>query len=379
MKKKTPKKKLKKKHFFFILAFFSFITFATTYSYLELFAQALHTIKTKHFKSPSPEKLIAHAIKGMVLNLDPYSQVLTSKDLRELQKYSQGEYFGLGLEVERKDSFILVLSVLKDSPAHKIGLLPGDKILKLNEQSTKYMTVLDFRNFFKKKTSFKLFFLRGNKSFTRRIQPQYLKIQFNRFQEFEKGIFYLRIYIFSNKTVFDISSYFKHKKIKALLIDVRNNPGGVFDQSIKVADLFLRKGVIASYKIKSEKEKRLFKAHQAPYLGDFPLVILANEFSASSSEVFVAALKENKRAVVVGRTTFGKGLLQSIFPLKKDYILKLSVGEYQTPLENLINEKGVQPDIVLSNPLSSFKEFEDPIEDPEISQALQVLKNLISQ
>ena len=377
MKKITFKKALAVKSFVFILAVFSLIVFANSYSYLELFAQALNIIKTQYFKPQAPEKLISAAVKGMLLSLDSHSQLLSSEDVEELKKASAGEYYGLGLEVEKKDSFLVVLSVLKDSPAHKAGFMPGDKILKLNETSTKSMTILDFKKLFKKQKAFKLFFLRGNTAMAKTLQAQYLKIQSISLKEIEKGIFYLRIYIFSDKIVFEVNKAFKQKKIKALILDLRNNPGGLFDQSVKTADLFLKEGLIASYKVRTEKKKKIFKAHQSPYLGEFPLVVLINEFSASSSEVLTAALKDNKRAIVMGRKSFGKALLQDVFPLKKGYSLKLSVGEYKTPLGNSINGKGIKPDVLIPKTSSDFKEYKNLKEDPEISKAVNLLKTLI--
>ena len=378
MKKAPFKKALAVKSLVFALASFSLIAFANSYSYLELFAQALNIIKTQYFKPQAPEKLIYSAVKGMVLSLDPYSQFLSSEDVEELKKASSGEYYGLGLEVEKKDSFLVVLSVLKDSPAHKAGFLPGDKILKLNETSTKSMAILDFKKLFNKKKAFKLVFLRGNTAMVKTLQAQYLKIQSMSLTEIEKGIFYLRIYMFSDQIVFEINQAFKQKKIKALILDLRNNPGGLFDQSIKIADLFLKEGLIASYKLRTEKKKKFFKAHQAPYLGGFPLVVLINEFSASSSEVLTAALKDNKRAVVMGRKSFGKALIQNVFPLKKGYSLKLSVGEYKTPLGDSINGRGVKPDVLIpkTSSESDFKEYKNVKEDPEVSKAVSLLKTL---
>ena len=283
----------------FFLGFFLFVFMASTdrYSHLELFAQALHKIKTQHVKPETWETMIFSAIKGILLELDPYSQILSPKDFDLLKQESSGEHYGIGLEVERSDPFLLILAVLKNSPAHKVGLLPGDQILKLNERSTKKMTTVDFKKFLKANKSFKIVVKRGDKLLMRNVEPKLLKVESTSFKEIKEGIFYLKIHQFTSSTGFEVSKALKNKKIKALLIDVRYNRGGVLEESYKIADLFLQEGVIARYKIRTEKKETTVKARNAPYLGGFPIALLINEMSASASELLAASLQDPKRAV----------------------------------------------------------------------------------
>lgn len=368
---------LSKKILLILLLLFTFFSFSNRYPHLELFAQALHKIKTQHVNPHADEKLIFSAIKGILLDLDPYSQILNPKDLDELERESTGRRRGIGIEVERSDSSLLILSVVENSPADKAGLLPGDQLLKLNEKSTKKMTTLDFKKFLKKHKSFKLFARRGDKFFIKKIKQQMIRVESTVLEEMEKGLFYLKIHNFTNKTALDVTQALEKKEIQALLIDIRYNRGGVLEESYKIADLFLQEGVITRYKIRSEKQEKTFKAHHAPYLGDFPIVVLINEYSASASELLAAALQDHKRAHLIGRRSFGKGLIQDFFPLKRDYVLFLSVGEYKTPLGRAINKKGIEPDVVLPFKKEAFKIYRNYKKDPEVSQALKLAKTLL--
>ena len=199
------------------------------------------------------------------------------------------------------------------------------------------------------------------------------------FKEIKTGFFYVRIYYFSEKTLFEINTLLENKKIKGLILDLRGNPGGVFKQAVKIADLFLNEGLIVSYKIKTEKKAKEFSAHYSNTLADFPMVVLIDEYSASASEIVAGALKDHKRAVLIGRKTFGKGSIQNVFYLKNNHALKLTVGEYQTPSGKLIHQIGIEPDITIdkqnikmNTKILSAKMI---LKDPEIYQAFNVLKS----
>ena len=367
-----------KKFIFFCFLFFAFAAFSNRYSDLELFAQALHTIKTQHIHPDTNEKIIFSAIKGILLNLDPYSQILNLKDFEELDKQTRGKHYGIGIEVERYGSNLLILSIIKDSPADKAGLLPGDVLLRINDSSTKKMTTLDFKKLLKTDKHFNIRAKRGDKILIQQIKPSFIKVKSTFLDEVKKGIFYLKIHNFTSQSTLEVNQALRKKNIQALLIDLRFNRGGILEESYKTADLFLQKGVLARYKIKSEKTEKTFTAHHSPYLGDFPIVVLINELSASASELLAAALQDHKRGYLIGRQSFGKGLIQDTFLLKKDYVLFLSVGEYKTPLGKTINKKGVKPDIIIPfNRESSFKIYKDYRKDPEIYQALKLAEALI--
>ena len=363
-----------------VILLFSCLTFADRYPHLELFAKALNIIKINYFKSIEFKTLISGAITGMIKELDPHSQFLLPEDLQKLKESATGQFYGLGIEVEKKDQFLIVLSILKDSPAEKAGFLSGDKILKIDNTFTKDMNSNEFKQFFKinKNKPYNIRVLRSqeNKVFNLKIRPRHLKTSSIEWQEAQDGIFYLRIYYFSSKTLFEINRSIKNKKIKALVLDLRENPGGVFEQAIKVADLFLNEGVIVSYHIKTENKTKSFPAHYSDTLENFPLVVLINEFSASASEIVAGALKDHKRATLIGRKTFGKGSIQNVFYLKNNYALKLTVGEYKTPSGQYINKKGIAPDIVITKEKHPLTKNSQTLEDPEIIQAFKVLKDL---
>lgn len=352
--------------------------FSSRYGHLELFAKAFHLIKTQHVHSQSEESMVVSAIKGILLNLDPYSQILSVKDFEELNQESSGKHYGIGIEVERVKSHLLILSVIKNSPAEKAGFLPGDVLLSVNDRSTKRMTTLDFKELLKKHESFLIHARRGDQVLRKEVKPKMLQVKSSDLYRIQEGLFYLKIHSFTSQTTLEVSQALEEKNIQALVIDLRFNRGGLLEESYKVADLFLQKGVLARYKVRTEKKERVFKAHHAPYLGDFPLVVLINELSASSSELLAAALQDQKRASLIGRKSFGKGLIQETFPLKGNYLLFLSVGEYQSPLGKPIHKIGITPDIILPfDKKSSFKIYKNHKEDPEVSQALKLAKALI--
>jgi len=368
-----------RKIIFFGFIFYLFFAFSNRYSHLELFAQALHIIKIKHINPSSDESMIFSAIKGILLNLDPYSEILNLKDFKELDQETSGKHYGIGIEVERSKSSLVIVSIIKDSPADKAGLLPGDILFRINNSSTKQMTPRDFKKLLK--TS-QFFLIRGKRAdgslFMKEMKLEMMDLPSIFLTEVQEGLFYLKINTFTEQTTLEISQALKDKNIKALLIDIRFNKGGILEESYKIADLFLQKGVLARYRIQAEYKETVFKAHHAPYLGDFPLVVLINEFSASASELLAAALQDQKRATLVGRQSFGKGLIQETFPLKGDYFLSLSVGEYKTPLGKTIHKKGITPDrIIPFHPRISFNVYKDYKKDPEVSQALKLAKALI--
>ncbi|MCZ0933303.1 MAG: S41 family peptidase, partial [Oligoflexia bacterium] len=267
---------------------------------------------------------------------------------------------------------------LNDSPAKKAGFKPGDKIFKIDNQFTKNINRDEFRKFFKKNKFYNIQVLRSqeNKAFNLKVRPRPLKTRSIKFQEIQDDFFYLRIYYFSSNTLFEINKSVQNKKIKALILDLRENPGGIFDQAIKVADLFLNEGVIVSYKIKTENKAKSFQAHYSDTLESFPLVVLIDEFSASSSEILAGALKDHKRATLIGRKTFGKGSIQNIFPLTNNYALKLTVGEYKTPSGHWIHNRGISPDITTEKEAQQLKKNSNLLEDQEIAKAFAILKEI---
>lgn len=373
----------KKTCFIFFFLGLALCAFADRYSHLELFAQALNIIKHNYFKPVETKTLIYGAVKGLLREIDPHSHFLLPEDLEGLKEVTKGQFYGLGIEVEKQEDFLTVVAVLQDSPAGKAGLQKGDKVVKINNTIVKNFNREDFRHLFKRHPykNYKIVIVRTGypEPLIFNLQTRFLHIKSVDFNELEKGLFYVRIYYFSRKTLFELNTFFKHKNIKGLILDLRGNPGGVFEQSIKIADLFLDKGIIVSYKIKTDKKAKKFKARYSDTLPYFPIVVLIDEYSASASEIIAGALKDHKRALLVGRRTFGKGSIQKVFLLTNGHGLKLTVGEYQTPSGDFIHERGIEPDIQIDKqkfPITSkILSAKSVLQDPEVNQAFKVLKN----
>ena len=355
------------------LSLFSLLVFANRQSQLETFVEALHNIKNHYIQPVGIDKLIQGAIKGMILELDPYSQLLSLEDIKGLSHTVKGESYGLGLEIEKNPSGFIVMSVLQYSPAKKAGLKPGDQIIQIDNQITKNMAVTDFKKLFKKRKNYHFIILRNKTVLQFQFRPRRLKVKTTQLKELEDNIFYLKVYRFSFNTSFEIRKSLKNKSIKALILDLRNNPGGVLESAIQSTDLFLSEGLIVSYKIKNQPEKK-FYAKRSQNLGDFPMVILMNEFSASGSEVLAGALQHHKRAIIMGQKSFGKGLMQNVFPLKNQQALSLTVAEYKTPNGKSIHKKGITPNKLLKK--TNTDPEKNTSSDTEVLAALKTLKQI---
>ncbi len=372
----------KKIFYIFLLIGAGFLAFADRYSHLELFAQTLNLIKIHYFQPVKIQTLVHGAVKGLLREADPYSHFLLPEEAEKLKEAGQGRMYGLGAEVDKKEGFLTVVAVMKNSPAQKAGLRPGDKILKIDDKAVKKINVSEFRLWIKKsrRKKYKLTVLRSNphRQLVFFIRPASLKTQSVESHKMGEGLFYIRVYYFAEKTLFEISRFLKNKKIKGLLLDLRGNPGGQLKPSVQVADLFLNKGLIVRYKIKTEPSPQEISATSSSSLPDFPLVVLIDEYSASASEIVAGALKDHKRATLVGRKTFGKGSIQHLFSLRGGYALKLTVGEYQTPSGALIHNKGIEPHIKIKKQ-KSRSNIKTParaplLKDPEIYQAFRLLR-----
>lgn len=360
----------------FALLGISFLAFGTRYQELELFSHVLNFIESRYFQPVQTKKLIHGAIKGMLNELDPHSHFFTPKESKAFQNQTQDKAFMLGLEVDKKKGDFIVLSVIKGSPSAKAGLRAGDKIIGLNKERTRGLTLVDMFQKLQKKGQ-KEFLVRrsgSHKPLKIKVRPGIVKLKSVKYKVFDKKYLYLRIYQFSFSSFFKVNKVLKaNPPKKGLLIDLRGNPGGVFEQVVKIADLFLADGLIVSYKQRGEKPKA-YSARKAPTLPYFPIVILIDEHSASGSEILAGALKDRNRALIVGRTSFGKGSVQSFFQLgQSGHALKLTIGEYKTPFGYPIHQKGIVPHIIFAKKPGSYKRESGA--DEELRAALEVLKN----
>jgi len=325
------------------------------YPDLEIFTEVLRQIQENYVEPQDPKKLIYGAVKGMVQSLDPHSSFMTKDEYRELMLETKGSFTGIGIEITIKDNVLTVVSPIEGTPAYKAGLKAGDKIIRIEDKSTKDMTLMDAVKRIRgpKGTKVKLTIMReGEKkplvfSITRDVIP----LKSVRALLLEPGIGYVRISTFQSKTAKDLAAAIgkleKKTKLKGLIFDLRNNPGGLLSQAIEVSDYFLDSGIIVTTKGRKHSQDIVAKAHRNDGSRNYPIIVLVNGGSASAAEIVAGALKDNKRAVILGTRTFGKGSVQTILPLSDGSALRLTTARYYTPSGRSIQLSGIQPDIEL--------------------------------
>ena len=349
---------------------------------LRSFADVYNAIKQGYVEPVTDKVLITHAISGMLANLDPHSAYLDADSFKDLQVSTQGEFGGLGIEVGMEDGFVKVVSPIEDTPAFRAGLKPGDLIIKLDDTPVKGLTLNDavkkMRG--KPKTDIRLTIVRKGeaKPFEVTLTREKIKVQSVKSKLLEGGYGYLRVTQFQEETVPDVVKHLerlakadkdaKGDGVKGLVLDLRNDPGGLLNGAVGVAAAFLPpKTLVTSTDGRTEDAKRRYTAspedYQRGYKDDFmknlpafakttPLVVLVNAGSASASEIVAGALQDHKRAVVMGTQTFGKGSVQTVLPLSNNAAIKLTTARYYTPSGRSIQAKGITPDIIVEETAS---------------------------
>jgi carboxyl-terminal processing protease len=343
-----------------------------TYKHLDIFSDVILQIEKNYVDEVETEELIENAIQGMVNSLDPHSQYLPPEAFQELQTGTKGEFEGVGIVITMPKGILTVISPIEDTPAFKAGIKSGDIIIKVDQQSTKDMKLWEAVKKMRgpKGTSVVLTIVREGSAepidFT--IVRAAIPIESVRHISLQPGYGYIRVYNFTDKTTHDLKEALKSlesgdKPLKGLTLDFRNNPGGLLNQAIEVSDLFLNEGTILSIKGRLEKHTNSYKAHSISEKRDYPIVLLINGGSASASEIVAGALQDHKRALILGTTSFGKGSVQTVKPLKDGSGIKFTIARYYTPSGRSIQAKGIEPDIVLKRRLlESTDEEEDTIE-----------------
>jgi len=332
-----------------------------TREYLGVFSEAMSIVENNYVEPQDPKKLIYGAIRGMVGSLDAHSSFMAPEEYKDLQIDTKGSFSGIGIEITMKDNLLIVVSPIEGTPAYKAGLRAGDRIIKIDGQSTKNMTLGDAVRRIRgaKGSSVTLTIMRENldkpKSFT--MVREIIPIRSVRARHFEDGIGYIRIANFQENTDNDLRQALKDlnakfRPLRGLILDLRNDPGGLLDQAVKVADEFLSSGLIVYTKGRNQANNRRFFAQDSntDLEKTIPIVILINEGSASASEIVGGALQDRKRAILVGTKSFGKGSVQTIVPLEDGSALRLTTAHYYTPSGRVINEKGIQPDLLVEMP-----------------------------
>ena len=338
------------------------------YKNLEIFKTALREVQENYVEPQEPRKLIYGAIKGMLNSLDPHSSFMAKDEYQELMLETKGSFTGIGIEITIKDDVLTVVSPIEGTPAYKVGLKAADKIIKIDGKSTKNMTLMDAVKRIRgpKGTKVKLtIFRKGEKeplefTITRDVIPlKSVKAFF-----ITPEIAYVRISTFQSKTTKDLAEALKKledkKMPKGLIIDLRNNPGGLLSQAIEVADLFLDSGIIVTTKGRRQSQDIVAKAHKNDRSRTYPIIVLVNGGTASAAEIVAGALQDNKRAVILGTRTFGKGSVQTILPLSDGSALRLTTARYYTPSGRSIQLSGIKPDIELAFMPPEKKKKEGP-------------------
>lgn len=343
----------------FIGGLASFVTAAPDrYEKLQVFARVLNLVQQYYVENVDVEKLIYGGIKGMLAELDPHTNFLTPDIYKEFESETAGEFGGLGIEITVQNEVLTIISPIEDTPAWKAGIKAGDKIVKINGELTKGMNLVEAAKRMKGKTGspVKLTIQREGLE-----KPQdfvivrgTVKLRSVKTTDLEDGYFYARITSFIDKSTEDLTKEMaafekKNKAIKGMVLDLRNNPGGLLDQAVKISDLFLEKGAIVSTMGRNQKGKEITYAQKEGTKPNFPLIVLVNEYSASASEIVAGALQDNHRAVILGQRTFGKGSVQSVVKLGDGSGLKLTVARYYTPSGKSIQAEGITPDVVVDN------------------------------
>ena len=325
------------------------------YKNLELFQKVLQFVEKNYVDEVRNDTLVNGAIKGMLETLDPHSNFLTAEIFRDMKIDTSGKFGGVGIEVIIKDDILTVLVPMEDSPAWRAGILPGDKIVKINGESTKGYSLAEAILKMRGKDHSPVvltIYRRGWSKFKNiTLKRETIKIRSIRAEEMEPGFGYVRLATFNETAAKDIKKALDKMeakgKLKGLILDLRMNPGGLLDQAVDVSSLFIDDGVVVSTIGRDPAQKEVRYAKKGMARKEVPLVVLVNSSTASAAEIVAACLQEHHRAMILGDTTFGKGSVQTIIDLGQDMGLKLTIARYYTPNGNSIQERGVVPDIFL--------------------------------
>ena len=328
------------------------------YSKLKLFGDVLSIVQSSYVEEVNVDNLVRGAVNGMVQTLDPHSSYLTPEMLKQVEVDTKGVFGGLGIEIGMKDGLLTVIAPIEDTPAARAGLLAGDKIVKIENESTKNMNVMEAVKRLRGEPGSKVTItvvresLPEPKAYT--LTRDIIKIKSVKSKPMGDGIGYIRLAQFQQDSHQEVNralqAFLKEKGgLKGLVLDLRNNPGGLLDQAVRIADEFIESGLIVYTDGRVEAQKTKYAAHKEGTYTGFPIVVLVNAGSASASEIVAGALQDHGRAIIIGQRTFGKASVQTILPLEDGSALRLTTARYYTPNGRSIQAKGIEPDIVVSD------------------------------
>ena len=326
---------------------------------LRAFTEVFAKIKNDYVESVDDRNLLENAIRGMLEGLDPHSTYLDKDSYKELQEGTTGEFGGLGIEVGMEDGFVKVISPIDDTPADRAGIKAGDLIIRLDDKAVKGMMLNDAVKLMRGKpgSDITLTVVREGveKPLEITITRDIITVKSVRGETLEPGYAYIRVSNFQSHTAEDLRKSLETLKqendnqIQGLILDLRNNPGGILNAAVGVSDLFLDSGLIVYTEGRIKDSKLQFNAKPSDILRDAPIIVLVNGGSASASEIVAGALQDHNRAIIMGEQTFGKGSVQTILPMNDESALKLTTARYYTPSGRSIQASGIEPDIIIQN------------------------------
>jgi len=350
---------------------------------LRTFTEIFGRIKRDYVEPVSDKKLLEDAVRGMLSGLDPHSAYLVAEEFQELKEGTTGQFGGLGIEVTMENGFIKVVSPIDDTPAQRAGIKTGDLIIKLDDKPVKGMSLADAVKLMRGDPGSKIVLtvVREGEEAPLKLSlvRDVIKVKSVKSRMLEKDYGYLRISSFQSGTGDSLKEAIatlkkeNNKNLKGLVIDLRNNPGGVLNAAVEVSDAFLRKGLIVYTEGRIENSEMRFSASPDDLIDDAPIVVLINAGSASASEIVAGALQDQKRAVIMGEKSFGKGSVQTILPTSNGAAVKLTTARYYTPSGRSIQAEGIEPDIPLARvKLETLDKQEfTPVKEADLSRHLQ--------
>jgi len=356
------------KYYSFIFLSFFYLSSASSsevdiYKKIDLFGEVLEKINREYIDEINQSESMDSAINGLLQSLDPYSSYMSPEILEEMQTETSGEFGGLGIEVSMEAGVVKVISPIDDTPASKAGLKAGDYIVKINDTQVQGKSLSEAVDLMRGPvgSSIELTVRRRGekKALTFNITREIIEIQSVKSELLEENIGYIRLTSFNENSSDQIEKQIKklkkNKNLNSFILDLRNNPGGLLNQAIRISDFFLENGEIVSTKSRKKSDNRKWFAKKGDITDGKTLLVLINYGSASASEIVAGALKDHKRAIVVGENSYGKGSVQSIIPLKNRGAIRLTVAKYYLPSGKSISEVGVRPDIEVNEEGDNFK------------------------
>ena len=361
---------MNKKRIFIIIFLINLVFFSSVnssendiYKKIDLFGEVLEKINKEYVDEIDQSKSMDSAINGLLQSLDPYSSYMSPEIFNEMQTETSGKFGGLGIEVSMESGVVKVISPIDDTPASKAGIKAGDYIVKINNIQVQGKSLSEAVDLMRGPVGSGIELTvrrRGEKKALKfNIVREIIQIQSVKADLLEKNIGYIRLTSFNENSDIQIEKqikkFEKNKEVKAYILDLRNNPGGLLSQAIRISDFFLDNGEIVSTKSRKTSENRKWFAKKGDLTNGKSLIVLINYGSASASEIVAGALKDHKRAILLGENSFGKGSVQSIIPLKNDGAIRLTIAKYYLPSGKSISEVGVSPDIEIVEETNEFR------------------------